>query len=129
MAYSYGKTSSARLATCHRDLQRLCNELIKHRDVAILSGKRGEKEQNDLVLAQKSELVYPLSNHNTEPLSTAVDMAPYHTYQPHIHWENEEEFLEFSGFVKGVAAVMGIDIKWGGDWESFTDMPHWELVT
>lgn len=133
--YSYGKASRRRLATCHHDLQHLCHELIKHRDITIISGKRGEAEQNALVADGKSKLVYPLSEHNSEPLSTAVDMAPYHKQKPHIRWNDREEFLEFSGFVKGVAATMGIDITWGGDWDNdgefddqqFNDLPHFEL--
>ena len=126
MSYSYGKTSRARLDTCHPDIQRLCNELIKHRDISILCGYRGEAKQMEAFDAELSQLRWPDSKHNQTP-SLAVDMAPYHKGKPHIHWQDEEEFLEFSGFVKGVAAALGITIVWGGEW-TFKDQPHWELV-
>ena len=125
--FSYGKTSSDRLATCHPDLQRLCNELIKHRDVTIVCGQRGEQEQNRAFAMERSCVQYPDSKHNKTP-SMAVDMAIYHKGSPHIQWDNHEEFLEFSGFVKGVAATLGLVVVWGGDWHSFKDLPHWELV-
>lgn len=34
---------------------------------------------------------------------------------------------EFGGFVKGVAAMLGIPIIWGGDWQ-VQDLVHFELV-
>jgi len=125
--FQYGTTSTDRLNTCHVDLQRLCNELIKHRDVSILCGHRGEKEQDAAFNSGNSNARWGESMHNTEP-SLAVDMAPYHSDHPHIRWEDNAEFNEFSGFVKGVAAVMGINITWGGDFHSISDKPHWELV-
>lgn len=127
MSYKYGTTSRQRLDTCHPDLQYLCNELIKHRDVSILCGHRNEQDQNKAFAKDASTLRYPDSKHNKTP-SLAVDMAPYHTDHPHIHWDDFREFEEFSGFVKGVAATLGITITWGGDWHSFRDYPHWELM-
>jgi hypothetical protein len=42
----------------------------------------------------------------------------------------------FAGFVIGTAALMGISIRWGGDWDrdtytkdnSFDDLVHFELI-
>ena len=41
----------------------------------------------------------------------------------------------FAGFVKGIALMLGIPIRWGGDWNgnndlkdnNFDDLPHFEL--
>jgi hypothetical protein len=41
----------------------------------------------------------------------------------------------FAGYVKGIAMMLGIPIRWGGDWNSnndlkdnnFDDLPHFEL--
>ena len=79
--------------------------------------------------AGKSQLEYPKSRHNLVP-SMAVDVCPYP-----IDWNDRERFSYFAGYVRGVAAGMGIDIRWGGDWDSdgevkdnsFDDLPHFEL--
>jgi peptidoglycan L-alanyl-D-glutamate endopeptidase CwlK len=54
--------------------------------------------------------------------SMAIDVAPYP-----IDWSDFEKFHELAGFIKATAIEHGIHIKWGGDWKSFQDMPHWEL--
>ena len=49
MSYKYGKTSTARLATCHPEIQRLFNSLIKDYDVSVICGHRTEAEQDAAV--------------------------------------------------------------------------------
>ena len=125
----FGKRSKAKLETCHPDLQRLFNEVIKHFDCSILQGERGEEEQNEYYRTGKSKLKFPQSKHNSSP-SLAVDVAPYP-----IDWNDKHRFYYFAGFVKGIAASMGITLRWGGDWDgdndlndqTFFDLPHFEL--
>jgi len=132
--YKYGKTSTSRLETCCTKLQRLGRELIKYRDVSILCGYRNEEDQNIAFYKGKSKVKYPDSAHNMSP-SRAFDIAPYHSDKPHIHYEDRDEFLEFAGFVRGIAASLGIDVTWGGDWDSdldvndqtFNDWVHWQI--
>jgi len=77
----------------------------------------------------KSKLKYPEGNHNKKP-STAIDVVPYP-----IDWEDRERMTYFAGYVKGIAMMLGIPIRWGGDWNSnnelkdnnFDDLPHFEL--
>ena len=77
----------------------------------------------------KSKLKFPHGKHNANP-SNAVDVVPYP-----VDWEDTDRMYYFAGFVKGVAAVMGITIRWGGDWNdntevkdtNFKDLPHFEL--
>ena len=46
-----------------------------------------------------------------------------------------DRFYHFAGVVRGVAAMMDIDIEWGGDWDSdyvlddqsFYDFPHFQV--
>ena len=60
----------------------------------------------------------------------AVDVAPYP-----IDWNDRERFTYFAGYVMGIAAKMGIKLRWGGDWDrdhnlkenSFDDLPHFEI--
>jgi len=126
----FSKASQEKLETCHLDLQHLFNEVIQYFDCTILCGQRGEREQNEAFRMKYSKLKFPQSRHNEIP-SMAVDAAPYP-----INWKDRDRFYFFAGFVMGVAARMGIKIRWGGDWDSdtevddqtFMDWPHFELV-
>lgn len=131
----FGTASKNRLNTCHPDLIRLFNEVIKYYDCTILEGHRGEEAQNEAYRTGKSRLKYPHGKHNSIP-SRAVDVVPYFKDPPHIRWNNTKDFYYFAGIVLGIANQMGIDIRWGGDWNSnhdltdqtFFDLPHFELI-
>jgi len=126
----YSERSKDRLLTCDPKLQVVFSEVIKHFDHTILEGHRDRESQNEKFRRGLSKLRYPDSEHNKEP-SKAIDAAPYP-----IDWEDRERFHFFAGFVKGIAAGLGIEIRWGGDWDSdtevkdnrFDDLPHFELV-
>jgi len=117
----FSEQSLSRLSTCHRDLQRLFKTVIKHRDCTILCGYRDITAQNSLYARRKTNLMYPKSKHNQIP-ALAVDVMPYP-----IIWDDMDGIREFAGFVQGVAATMGIKIKWGGKFNGFFDGPHYEL--
>ena len=129
--YRYSPASLARLGTCDDRLIAVFNEVIKHVDCTIISGRRGEEEQNELVRTGKSELEYPDSKHNSEPRSEAVDAAPHP-----IDWKDRERATLFAGFVIGIAKAQGVTLRWGGDWDSdfqvndnnFDDLWHFEIV-
>lgn len=125
----FGRTSKKRLATCHPDLQKVFNQVIKRVDCSILCGHRGEADQNKAYEKGHSKVKYPKGRHNAMP-SNAVDVAPYP-----IDWDNLERFTLFAGYVLGVAESMGIRLIWGNDWDGdfdtkdtgFRDYPHFEL--
>jgi len=125
----FGKSSKKRLATCHEDLQKVFNEVIKKVDCSVLEGHRSEERQNKLYEEGKTKVLYPKGRHNASP-SRAADVVPYP-----VDWNDRERFHLFSGFVLGVAYRMGIDLRWGGDWNmnfevddnKFDDFPHFEL--
>ena len=125
----FGKTSKKRLSTCHKDLQTVFNEVIKHVDCSILEGHRSGERQDKLFAEGKTKVKYPNGRHNANP-SNAVDVAPYP-----IDWDDRERFHLFAGFVIGIAKSMGITLRWGGDWNmnfevddnQFDDFPHFEL--
>lgn len=118
---AFGRFSEARLKTCHQDLQDLFNEVIKHKDCTVIQGHRGRAEQEAAFAEGKSKARFGQSKHNSVP-SNAVDVMPYP-----INWNDKEGVRDFANFVLGVAAVMGIKIKWGGHFRSFFDGPHYEL--
>lgn len=126
----FGEASLTKLATCDERLQRLFHEVIRHFDIRIIQGHRGQLEQDGYFDEGKSKLRWPLSKHNQRP-SLAVDVAPYP-----IDWENTNRFFYLAGLVEGTAEMMGIPIRWGGDWDSdkdfsdqrFNDLPHFEIL-
>ena len=98
-------------------------------DFSILEGHRGQSEQNRAYYEGRSKLQWPNSAHNTTP-SLAFDAVPYP-----IDWQDKDRFIQFAGFMLGVAAAMGHKLRWGGDFnqnlksdDSFIDYPHFELL-
>lgn len=126
----FSKQSKANLKECNFKLQELFNEVIKYFDCTIVTGHRSEEEQQKKVKQGLSQVEWPNSKHNKIP-SQAVDVAPYP-----IDWEDRERFHYFAGFVKGVALMKGINIRWGGDWDNdtevddnnFDDLLHFEII-
>ena len=125
----FGKTSRERLSTCHEDLQKVLNEVIKYVDCSVLEGHRSAERQDKLYEEGKTKVKYPNGRHNQNP-SNAVDVVPYP-----VDWNDRERFHLFAGFVLGIARSMDINLRWGGDWNQnfevddnkFDDFPHFEL--
>ena len=125
----YSKRSKDRLATCDQRLQDVFNEVIKHVDCSILEGHRSKERQNKLYDEKRTKVKYPNGKHNQNP-SIAVDVAPYP-----IDWTDRDRFHYFGGYVLGIASQMGLNIRWGGDWDQdtqtkdnrFDDLVHFEI--
>ena len=125
----FGRKSKERLNTCDSKLQKVFNEVIKHVDCSVLEGHREKDRQNKLFEEGKTKVKYPDGRHNRQP-SSAVDVTPYP-----VDWKDRERQTLFAGFVIGVASQMGINLRWGGDWDQdfqvvdnrFDDFPHFEL--
>ena len=85
---------------------------------------------NKLYDEGRTKVRYPDGRHNFNP-SRAVDVTPYP-----VNWEDRERQTLFAGFVLGTARSMGINLRWGGDWDQdfqvmdnrFDDFPHFELI-
>lgn len=127
---TFSQTSLDRLATCDARVQEVLHEAIKHVDFVVLCGHRGQADQEQAFHDGRSTKHWPDSNHNQTP-SPAVDIAPFP-----IDWSNIERFRFVAGFILGVAAAKGIQMRSGVDWnrnfdpkdEHFVDGPHLELV-
>lgn len=127
---SFGTRSRNNLDEAHEDLQILFKEVIKHYDCSVICGHRSKADQNKAFFDGRSKLKFPRSKHNSLP-SNAVDVVPYP-----IDWKDMDRFYHFAGFVFGVAVMLDIDLRWGGDWDqdtdlhdqSFMDLPHFELA-
>lgn len=128
--YKYSRRSTSKLLTCHIDLQKIFNEVIKYYDCTILCGFRNRSAQNLAFDEGRSKVDWPGSKHNNNP-SNAIDVAPYP-----IDWEGIKRWYMFVGIVRGVAAMLDIPIRCGADWDgdmivkdqNFHDLPHFELI-
>lgn len=139
--FLFGKQSKLNLGSCNLFLQFLFRFVIKHRDCTILEGQRSEDRQNLMVKAGVSKVVFPNGKHNKSP-ADAADVGPYPlrwprrlTAEQKIIVKEYARWYRFAGFVEGVAAVFGIPLRWGGDWDgdgdltdqNFDDLPHFEV--
>ncbi len=129
----FGRTSRKRLETCRSNLQDLFNQVIREFDCTVIEGHRLKEKQNQYYDEGRSKVQYPDGKHNSDP-SDGIDVAPF--INGSISW-NRIHCLHFAGFVLGIAFVMGIKIRWGGDWDmdheavtdqEFQDLVHFELV-
>ena len=123
--FKFGKRSKERLKGVNPKLVNVLNELIKIMDVTIIEGLRTEARQMELLAQGKSKTKY--SKHLE---GKAVDLAPYP-----IDWEDRERFHYMGGMIRGIGKQQGVDIRWGGDWDSdgeikdnsFDDLVHVEI--
>lgn len=142
----FGATSRSNLAECHPDLQKLFNKVIEGWDCSIIDGKRTIEEQRKNVAKGVSQTMDSKHLPQGDGTSHAADVMPYP-----FDWDKIEKGLQaikkadggmeiaevyaFQGFVKGVAFMMGIDLRQGYDWDgdeqfedqTFNDLPHNEL--
>jgi peptidoglycan L-alanyl-D-glutamate endopeptidase CwlK len=128
----FSKKSLEKLKTCDPRLQKLFTEVVKHFDCTVVVGIRGKEDQELAFKTGKSKLNWPNSKHNKTP-SLAVDVVPF--LNGGITWD-DKECTYFAGVVKGIAAMLNINIRWGGDWDqdndvkdnTFNDLVHFEIA-
>ena len=127
----FGKRSRERLKGVDPKLVNVLNEVCKYFDITVIEGLRSQERQNELVAQGKSKTKF-----GKHVAGKAVDIAPYP-----IDWNARDDFYYLGGFVLGIAAKMGVNIRWGGDWSdsslsqgrrttkdnNFDDLVHFEL--
>ena len=126
----FSRVSRQNLDTSHGDLHRLLSVAIRHFDFSVICGFRGEAAQHEAFLAGRSKVDWPDSKHNRLP-SHAVDIVPWP-----VDWSNTKKMIYLAGFVMGIAKMLDVRIRWGGDWnmdydpanEQFMDIWHFELL-
>ena len=121
----FGRRSRERLKGVDSRLVNILNELVKIMDVTIIEGLRTKERQEELVSQGKSQTKF--SKHIE---GRAVDLAPYP-----VDWEDRERFHYMGGMIRGIGKQMGVNVRWGGDWDSdgeikdnkFDDLVHVEI--
>lgn len=116
--------AKARLETCHPALKAVIYRACELSPIpfTVLCGHRNQQDQEAAFAAGTTKLHWPNGNHNAEP-SNAVDLAPLP-----IDWKNLHAFAMLAGVVLSSARLLGVKLGWGGDWVTFKDYPHFELI-
>ncbi len=141
--FKFGKTSSVRLQTCHKDLQRVMYKAIELSiiDFGIASGYRSPEEQQELYKQGRTKVgsivtyvdgVKRKSKHNYSP-SNAVDIYAY--VDGKACWEKEHLYY-LGGVIMTCARNLNVELRWGANFnrdadltnENFYDLPHYELL-
>ena len=89
-------------------------------DLALTEGYRGERKQDEHYAAGRSDLKFPLSNHNVMP-SRAVHIDPYP-----IDYKNTERYFVLAGMMIAAGKLHEVKLRWLG-LTSLRDYAHWEL--
>lgn len=123
MGYSFGKRSLSALATCHPALQAVAHRALELSavDFTVTEGHRGRAAQEAAFAAKKSKAHFGESFHNFIP-SRALDVVPYP-----VDWDDVRKFREIALAFDQAARELGVVLRWGGDFESFRDYPHFEI--
>lgn len=122
MTFKLSQRSKDRLAGVDDRLVKLVNRAIEITEVdfAVTEGLRTVERQRELVNKGFSQTVK--SKHLT---GHAVDLAAY--VDGKISWD-KPFYYKIADAMKKAAQEQEVAIRWGGDFKSFFDGPHFELV-
>lgn len=123
MGYKLGSRSLKNLATCHPALQAVAKRAIEitTQDFTITEGFRGKEAQEAAFAAGNSRAHFGQSLHNHTP-SLALDIVPWP-----VDWSSVAKFVAIATAFKQAAKELGVTLRWGGDFKSFVDRPHFEI--
>ena len=90
----------------------------------VTEGVRTRERQVELVRVKASRTMNSKHLLQADGMSHAVDLAA--TVSGRVHWD-VPLYDRLADLMKQAAAEQGVQITWGGDWQSFRDGPHFEL--
>ncbi len=113
------------------------NKAIQHIDYSLIDGARTTSQQQVIFADGRSKLdgINQRSKHQIypgKPKATAFDFIP----APFTTWDDRPLFTGYAFFFLGIGFEMGIELRWGGDWDqdfrwkdqTWNDFPHLEEV-
>lgn len=122
MTYSFSSRSQKKLEGVNSSLVKVIQEAIKESplDFGISEGLRTWETQKIYFENGKSRTM-----NSKHLIGRAVDIVVL--VEGKASW-NIEHYKIVADHIKAVANRLGVPITWGGDWKSFLDGPHFELV-
>lgn len=116
-----GKRSKDNLKGVHPDLVKVVELAIQRtkQDFVVIEGLRTKERQAELLKKGATRTLN--SRHLT---GHAVDMVPW--VNGNVSWD-WKFYSEIRSAMMQAAGELGVEIEWGGNWDSFKDGPHWQL--
>lgn len=144
--YIFGRSSKAKLETCHPALQAIVSKVMSWQvmDFSVIEGHRSLERQLQLYRSGMTHIdgIRKKGKHNYTP-SEGVDLLPYPYSLNGVHvWDDRHRFTILAGLMFAAAAeltrtrlLVSEKLRWGGDWDrdgnyadqNFHDLPHFEL--
>ena len=128
--YKFSQRSLNNLKNVDSRLVDICNELIKRVDFTVIEGYRTIERQQELYKQGFSQLdgINKKGKHNYSP-SLAIDIIPYEKGHNPFDGSKKSEamFVALAKEFKKVAKEKDIAVVWGGDWNNFKDLPHFQI--
>ncbi len=121
MSYKFSRRSYVRMRGVRPELIAVASRALDLSpiDFGVTEGLRSVKRQRQLVNSGASKTMN--SRHLT---GHALDVAAFIDGRVSWDWPLYEQIAEA---FKMAADELGVTIKWGGDWKSFKDGPHFQL--
>ncbi len=124
--FKFSQKSLDKLNSIDPKLKFLAEEVLKISpfDFAITEGFRDRATQNKYFCEGKSKCdgINTLSKHQQ---GLAIDIMVYDE-NAKATWQ-QKYYYQVAGIFKAMAKKNNISIRWGGDFKSIVDMPHFEL--
>jgi len=122
MTYTLSQKSLDKLKGVDDKLIRVVKRAIKltTADFTVLEGLRSKERQQELYDAGKSQTL-----NSKHLVGCAVDLGVLKDGK--ISWD-KEDYIKLAVVVKQAANELNVNIRWGGDFKSFFDGPHFELI-
>ncbi len=138
MTYKFSQKSEERLKKLDPILVRVVRRALSFQvmDFTVLETLRDEDRQQQLIKADTSQTSDSRHLANGNGLAEAADLLPYPYNVNGVDvWQDRQRFAVLAGLMYAAAAIEGVPIRWGGDWDfdgnnadsKFHDMPHFEL--
>lgn len=118
----------------HPDLVRLVTHGVAGGlTIGVVQGARSLADEQHAIDTGHSALHNPLDSKHVvdpvhRPLALAVDLVPFDHAPTAEEWKDIPAFQALASNLKALADAIGVSIAWGGDWHSFKDWDHIELV-
>ena len=142
MAFKFSQKSLSKLEGVHPTLAKIFKEAITDcpYDITLTWGLRTAAQQRALYNQGRNGNKGPIvtkidgyrvkSNHQakSDGYGHAVDFAIYDpNVEGHIDWESIDKYRAVARHIQAVGKKYGVNLQWGGDWNTFKDTPHIEM--
>ena len=137
--YQFGTRSKNNLNGVHPKLVNLLETSLRNSpcDFTITDGVRTLQQQAALYaqgrttpgnIVTNCDGIRSKSNHQVKAdgYGHAVDLYPYHNGS--VQLNDIPKLRQIADHIKATAKSLGVNIRWGGDFTSLKDYPHFELI-